>query len=856
MPTFTGLLRTRQTSRLVAFSDSFAKAAITVGGIATIVAVATVCLFLVWVGLPLLRGGDATPLDPVGRGDRGPLLQIAEDPYRHLGWLLGDDGTLTAFAFKDGKAIETRQLFTRPAVRCLVRQRDRVLLGRADGQLQFCRVDFDNTVSSGADTPQAAALAPGAVLVDGPRLFERTPEGQWRLQQLQVQIEEPTSLGGTAAVEHCDFAESANAMLVAAVTADGMLHFKRRTTRHDLLLDEDIVELTGASKPLTGIVPDLGDAKPDHVLLTGAGDSVFLIWNDGRLLRLDTRDRDAPQLAERLHLLPAGRRITCVGFLIGKTTLLVGDDQGDVAAWFCTKPPDAATVDGATLVRARVFAPASPSPVVALHASSRGRLFVAGHADGRLRVWQGTSEQLVADVRLPTGTTLVAAALSPKDDGILAASTTSLHRWDLHPGHHEVTLASAFRPVWYEGAVGPAHAWQSTGGTDDFEPKLGLWPLIYGTLKATFYCLLFGVPLALLAAIYTSEFLHARSRARIKPLIELMASLPSVVLGFLAGIVFAPVVAEHLVAVLLAIPVIPFVLLTFAQLWQQAPPWLRPTCERLRVPAALLAVPMGIYLAVQFAPTVESLLFAGDFKDWLAVATRAADDPGRGSAFGGWLLLSIPLAAMAAMFVTARLASGWRGDTANLRRFGFGTVAAVAIGCGLSALLSGIGLDLRDSLFGTFDPRNSLVVGLAMGFAVVPIIYTIAEDALSAVPDHLRAASLGAGATPWQTAVRVIFPTAMSGVFSAVMIGLGRAVGETMIVVMAVGGTPIMDISVFNGFRTLSANIATELPEAVRNSSHYRMLYLAALCLFAMTFVLNTAAEVVRQRFRKRAYQL
>ncbi len=855
MPTFTGLHRTRQTSRLVAFTDRFAQATITVGGIATIVAVATVCLFLVWVVLPLFRTGEATPLDPVARSGRGAVLQLAEDPYRHLGWMLQDDGLLTAFASRDGTSIESQQLFTRPAVRCLQRQRNRVLLGRDDGKVEFYSIEFGNEVSSSADSPRVAALQPGAVLVDGKRLYECTPEGQWRRQQLQIRREEPTQLGA-AGVEHCDFAESANAMLVAAVTDDGVLHFKRRTTRHDLMLDEDIVELTGASKPLTEIVPDVGDQKPDHVLLTGAGDSVFLIWNDGRLLRLDTRDRDAPRLAERLQLLPPGRRITCTGFLIGKTTLLIGDDQGSIAAWFCTKPPDADTVDGATLVRARVFAPASPSPVVSLHASSRSRLFLAGHADGHLRVWQGTSERLVADVRLPDGASLVAAVLSPKDDGILAASTTSLHRWDLHPGHHEVTPASAFLPVWYEGATGPAHVWQSTGGTDDFEPKLGLWPLIYGTLKATFYCLLFGVPLALLAAIYTSEFLHARSRARIKPLIELMASLPSVVLGFLAGIVFAPLVAEHVVAVLLAIPVIPFVLLIGAQLWQQAPPWLRPALERWRVPAALLSVPIGIWLSVLLAPAVEAVLFTGDFKDWLAIATRAADDPARGSAFGGWLLISIPFAAMAAMFVTARLASGWRGNTANLRRFGFGTVAAIAIGCGLSALLSALGLDLRDSLFGTFDPRNSLVVGLAMGFAVVPIIYTIAEDALSAVPEHLRAASLGAGATPWQTAVRVIFPTAMSGIFSAVMIGLGRAVGETMIVVMAVGGTPIMDISVFNGFRTLSANIATELPEAVRNSSHYRMLYLAALCLFAITFVLNTAAEVVRQRFRRRAFQL
>jgi len=143
-----------------------------------------------------------------------------------------------------------------------------------------------------------------------------------------------------------------------------------------------------------------------------------------------------------------------------------------------------------------------------------------------------------------------------------------------------------------------------------------------------------------------------------------------------------------------------------------------------------------------------------------------------------------------------------------------------------------------------------------MGFAIIPIIYTLAEDALNSVPEHLRQASLGAGATQWQTAMRVIVPTAMSGLFSAVMIGFGRAVGETMIVLMATGNTPVMEANIFNGFRTLSANIAVELPEAVQNSTHYRTLFMAALVLFAMTFVLNTFAESIRQRFRKRAYQL
>jgi phosphate transport system permease protein len=152
----------------------------------------------------------------------------------------------------------------------------------------------------------------------------------------------------------------------------------------------------------------------------------------------------------------------------------------------------------------------------------------------------------------------------------------------------------------------------------------------------------------------------------------------------------------------------------------------------------------------------------------------------------------------------------------------------------------------------TYDQRNSLVVGFAMGFAVIPIIFTIAEDSLSNVPSHLTAGSLALGATRWQTALRIVLPTASPGIFSAIMIGFGRAVGETMIVLMATGNTPVMDWSVFNGFRALSANIAVELPEAPEGGTLFRVLFLAALLLFAMTFLVNTVAELVRLKLRKR----
>jgi len=427
--------------------------------------------------------------------------------------------------------------------------------------------------------------------------------------------------------------------------------------------------------------------------------------------------------------------------------------------------------------------------------------------------------------------------------------------------HPEASFTALFAPVHYEGAAEPAHVWQSSSGDDAFEPKLGLMPLIFGTLKATVYSLLFGMPLALLAAIYSSEFLHPKARSRIKPTIELMASLPSVVLGFLAALVVAPLVEDIVPTVLVTIFSVPFALLLGARLWQLLPSRRAVALRRWRLVCILLSIVLGVLLAIWIGPASEGWLFAGDIKLWL--------DGQRGSGVSGWLLLTLPLGAIGvglanALWVTPLVRrklghlTQMRTALVDLGRYMVSTLGALALAALLAWMLNEFAWDPRggSSFLGTYVQRNALVVGFIMGFAIIPIIYTIAEDALSTVPEHLRAGSLGAGATPWQTAVRIIVPTAMSGLFSAVMIGLGRAVGETMIVLMAGGNTPIMQWNIFNGLRTLAANIAVELPEAPKDSTHYRTLFLAALVLFVMTFVVNTIAEIVRLRFRKRAYQL
>lgn len=284
------------------------------------------------------------------------------------------------------------------------------------------------------------------------------------------------------------------------------------------------------------------------------------------------------------------------------------------------------------------------------------------------------------------------------------------------------------------------------------------------------------LPLALMGAAYTAYFMSPALRRMVKPTIEIMEALPTVILGFLAGLWFAPFLEENLAGIMSMMLVLPVGLLLFAWFWTKASWGIKDYVKEGWEPVLLLPVLAFLaYVSIEFVGPLQDLFFDGDLRNWLS---REA---------------------------------------------------------GIS-----------------YDQRNAMVVGAAMGFAVIPTIFSIAEDAIYGVPRSLSDGSLALGATPWQTLVRVILPTASPGMFSAVMIGLGRAVGETMIVLMATGNTPIMDWNLFEGMRTLAANIAVEMPESAMNSSHYRILFLAALVLFMFTFVVNTGAELIRQRLREK----
>ncbi|HEV2947067.1 MAG TPA: ABC transporter permease subunit [Gemmataceae bacterium] len=856
---FAGYRRRRKTRRSVRLGEVLSRFFITVGGIGTILAVAMVGIFLVWVAAPLFGGASVKEVEQFAiKMPAAGVMRTGVDEYQHLGWTVLSNGTFQVFRLDTGQVLEKRDLFPGLALTaCSAPTRDLdIAFGFSDGTVRLGKIGFSTRYLDLNEVPSSLRELPAGQLGEfDSGLVTRTPEGQFRAEKIQVDFEEPIKPTEPGAVQLIDLSIRPDGPVISLLTVNGKLRTSSVSNRPNFLNGQTVKELTGGEM---SVPARAGKGLPDYLLLSGVGDNVYLIWTDGHLLRISTQDLENPKVVEEVELLGDGSKLTAVQFQIGKSTLLAGDSSGRIRAWFRAKPEGAQTGDGAVLVAGHEL----PSPgvgVISLATSTLSRLMAAGYADGRVRLYYVTSEKFLAEIWTEHDQPVRGLILAPKEDGLLAQTSSGIWRWDIDPGYPEVTLRSLFRPVWYEGYEKPTHVWQSSSGSDEFEPKFGLWPLVFGTLKATFYSLLLGVPLALLAAVYTSEFLHPRTRAVVKPTIELMASLPSVVLGFLAALVLAPFVEKVLPAVLAGLVTVPVAFLLGAYFWQLVPEkWsLRLLSKRFAFIFAFL--PIGVVAAIAIGPMLESLLFHEDLKGWLAGE--------KGSSISGWMLLLIPLCALAMATVQGQVINPWlrrfspmwkRSTSAavDLSKFLGAALLTVAAAWALGAGLNVLGLDPRESFMGTYVQRNALVVGFMMGFAIIPIIFTIAEDALSSVPEHLRSASLGCGATRWQTARRIIIPTAMSGLFSAVMIGLGRAVGETMIVLMAAGNTPVMEMNIFNGFRTLSANIAVELPEAVRDSTHYRTLFLAALTLFAMTFAVNTAAEAIRLRFRKRAFQL
>ena len=469
------------------------------------------------------------------------------------------------------------------------------------------------------------------------------------------------------------------------------------------------------------------EAEPVLLRASQNGEMVLIACADGGV---DYYLADSSGVSKRQTFRPFdGVPPQQMDFLFGGVSVVLTARDGRQEQWSLFRTDQ----DGERMFGETKSFPSLGEGKVVFAASQRNRTFLTG-AGRELSIRHSTSGAVRWQGEVDIDPAL--AVLDAKGEHFIVASADGhASRYSIHDPHPEAGWRAFFGKVWYEGGSGPVYQWQSTGGSDDFEPKLSLIPLIFGSLKGTAYALLFSIPVALLAAVFSAAFLPLSVKRVVKPVMEIMSSLPSVVLGFLAGWWLAPILVTRVPSVMVMIVVIPLAALLVGFGW----------CR----------LPIGFRNR-----------FAGG-SEWLVVLPFLA--------LAGWLGWMLGPVVESVLFVYQDPASG--KEIADFRLW-------------------------WPQVTGTsFEQRNSLVLGFMMGFAVIPVIFTIAEDALSNVPKSLTAAAAALGANRWQVVRTVMLPVASSGIFSALMIGFGRAVGETMIMVMATGNTPVTEWNLFNGMR-------------------------------------------------------
>ncbi len=715
-----------------ALNDRITRFFVAAGGISVILTLLLIFFYLLYVVVPMFGSADVKPGATYAAPGEGETLFLGLEEQATIAVRFTDKGHVVFFYADSGEIVVTKDLNLPADISSVAYNFDLVVLGLDDGSVLAVRYQFDLSYPDDVRT-----LTPRLAFPMGREPLKLDKSGQ-ALTQIAVQY-------------------SDDLVGIVATTADSRLVSVRYLREESFLSDEITIELDSRSEQLV-------TAGIQSIALTPRLNHLYVAFKDGILIDY-VLDEEGFTGAYTEHQFDYD--ITYIKLLLGGQSLMIGLESGEVQQWMSVRKDG-----GRAFIYIRNF-DNSQQAVNSMATEQRRKSFAVGDIQGDVTIYYSTSQRTLANINT-ANVAIEKMAWSSRAAHLLVVDRyNQMHMYHVDNEHPEVSFSVLWEKVWYEGYDEADFVWQSSSANDDFEPKFSLVPLSFGTIKAAFYAMLFAIPIAVLGAIFTAQFMQPRMRQVVKPTIEIMEALPTVILGFLAGLWLAPHVENYLAGVFTLILILPIGFILCAVLWSMLPN--KAIFEGWEAAILVPVVVFLTWLSMQLSAPIEMLLFNGDMRVFMS--------------------------------------EEW-------------------------------GLD--------YDQRNALVIGIMMGFAVIPTIFSIAEDALFAVPQHLVRGSLALGATSWQTLVGVVLPTASAGIFAGVMMGFGRAVGETMIVLMATGNTPIIDMSIFQGMRTLAANLAVEVPEAAVGSTHYRVLFLAAFVLFLFTFFFNTLAEIVRHRLRKK----
>ncbi len=740
------LVRHRKLRKL---KDKLASISIGIGGSSVILAISLIFFYLLYEVAPLFKSAEMQAVSQytVPEASQGKSIYYALEEQAEKGMRVTQNGSVVFFNTEDGSTVSIEPLplpdntyissitAASPSSRTL-------LAGLSNGEVIIFKHSYRITYPN--DQRQ---ITPYLEYPFGENTMPMDPEGR--------------------EIVFVSLSLTNDAILIVGANDKNKLFSTRFLKEENFMTGAITLEAEPVTMPIL-------DGSPKFIVAEPGMRWVFVATNKNQINIFDLVNSDEAHIHSTVKL-SSNEQIVGMTLLLGGSSLLVSSSNGEISQWFMVRDEN----NDYALQRIRHFSihdKQSKANITGLEIEHRRKGFTVVDDQGKVSLFNSTAHKKALSQKI-SDHAIVHSAIAPRANySLFEAADGQLHFWHIDNEHPEISISALWQKVWYEGYAEPDFVWQSSASNNDFEPKYSLSPLAFGTLKAAFYAMLVATPLAICGALYTAYFMAPALRRKVKPSIELMEALPTVILGFLAGLFFAPFMEGHLPGIFTWLLITPIALVVAGFTWANLPDRIRHLIPEGWDPLLLIPVVLlSTWFSMEISPVLEVAFFGGDMRSWLT---------------------------------------------------------------------NEMGID--------FDQRNALVVGAAMGFAVIPTIFSITEDAIFSVPKHLTYGSLALGATQWQTMTRVILPTASPGIFSAVMIGMGRAVGETMIVLMATGNTPIMDMNIFEGMRTLSANIAVEMPESEVGSTHFRILFLAAFVLFIFTFIVNTLAEYVRQRLRSK----
>ena len=733
------LSNTLRANKKRVIKDNIVKYSITSGGTLVLLTLLLIFGYLLYVVLPIFAPVTTELQKEFAYPNSDQVLALGMDEQSDISYQIDNTGHLSFYSLRDGdlgKLLLTKEMLadntafakTSPA-------EGTFLFANTKGQALIFKPNFSTSYPN-----DKRLISPEIKYPLGDTLLDVDPQHK-KIVSVSLEMNEDSAA-------------------IAAVTEDHRGLYLLLTATENMMTEEkewaqERIDLPSLPKHI------------DQILLSPDLKNLF-VRSANKLIVYDVSDIEDVSIKSALIINAKDSNVTDMTLLTGASSLIVANENGVISQWF-----EVLKNGKRNFTFIRDFK--AEGDVVNIVPEFFRKGFLTTDTNGYLSVFHATGNTRLLSEKISSAKN-IHLAISPRANSLLVIDQQNLRLFSIDNQHPEITWSSLWQKVWYEGYPEASYLWQSTSASDDFEAKMSLVPISFGTIKAAFYAMLFAVPIAISAAIYTAYFMAPNIRTYIKPTVEIMEALPTVILGFLAGLWLAPLVESHLPGIILLLLSLPISVLLTALAWTKLPKNIKDAIPEGYHPLLLIPVLLLVgYASMSFSTTLELWLFDGNTRVYLT---------------------------------------------------------------------NELGID--------FDQRNALIVGIAMGFAVIPTIYTIAEDAVFSVPKSLTMGSLALGATQWQTLARVVILTASPGIFSAVMMGLGRAVGETMIVLMATGNTPIMDWNIFEGMRSLAANIAVEMPESEVGSSHYRVLFLAAFVLFIFTFIVNTIAEFVRQRLREK----